>query len=271
MTHHAMPYRVLAVASITLAFAALVRAFDASPTTDRSFMISYPPSPPSVQPQLVGGSAADLAMWRASLLFHTATTDCTATVIGPQTILTAAHCVQNGRLGSIRLRDFSSDVNCTRHPRYEGESNHIFDLALCLIDTPIPGRIVDAYERVNLDSSRPVAGDVIVLQGFGCVTKNGPMANILYEGTATIFGHPHLINLIRASGEASLCEGDSGGAAFLQNGMSRSIVGVNTSISTQDGRDVSILVGTGAPAIAKFLKDWPRPICGRDTLDQCHG
>lgn len=271
MTDHAIPYRVVAVTSIILAFAASARAFDAPPTTDRSFMITSPPPPPSVQPQLVGGSAADLATWQASLLFHTATTDCTATVIGPQTILTAAHCVRNGRLGSIRLRDFSSDVTCTRHPNYEGESNHIFDIALCLIDTPIPRRILDAYERVNLDSARPVAGDVIVLQGFGCVTKSGPMADVLYVGTATIFGHPHEINLIRASGESSLCEGDSGGSAFLQHGLSRNIIGVNTSASTQDGREASILVGTGAAAIAKFLKDWPQVICGRDTLDQCHG
>ncbi|MGG6497067.1 UNVERIFIED_CONTAM: hypothetical protein NY603_29520, partial [Bacteroidetes bacterium 56_B9] len=67
-------------------------------------------------------------------------------MIGPQTLLTAAHCVGPDQDANLILAGTTYTGQCSHHPDYPGDLSA--DYALCLMSKPVPGI---PYENINID------------------------------------------------------------------------------------------------------------------------
>jgi hypothetical protein len=217
-------------------------------------------------PTLLGGVPADPKEWPVSFYAITPVR-CTSTLVGPQALLMAAHCVGHKAVATIRFRD-GNDVSavCTHAPEYATDRSA--DYALCHLKTALIGA---PYEVVNTDPALLRAKAVIVLTGYGCTKGPGKGGNdrIYRVGEAEISAlpgaDPAKVNYLVTKGKVATCLGDSGGGAFLVNrqSLTRKLVSVN---SSGNMRDTSNLSATSTPAARKFLKDWSdengATICG---------
>lgn len=230
---------------------------------------------------------------RADFLSHG--TFCTATMIGPRVLLTAAHCISNLPRGPLpmHLNIYDRTANCRYHPSFRLQGFAFqFDYALCLIDRPIDV-IADGvpnalkFERLSLDArdSNFRYGDqasrYFVLVGYGCTTYDQKLSEKrgLSGGYTRVdlFTPLRMRSGVRGSRDnAILCAGDSGGAVYrladLKNPYGpRTIVAVNSANIVQGGRvgDYSFLARTSAPAFVTFFRQWKRDmgnpkVCGVD-------
>lgn len=196
---------------------------------------------------------------------------CTASLIGPATVIFAAHCLGNKnritfRAGGKRVRGI-----CQKAPGYN-PTTHQQDWALCLLERRAIGIV---FESVDIDT-KPVSGDRLMLSGFGCTVEDGPLDRRLRVGFSDVVSQP--ANFRRepsaifthsaiTAGEAILCPGDSGGPLFRTGDGDdpvRKIVGINSRTSYSYG--VSIFSATASPEGAAFIRGWSevnnQEICG---------
>lgn len=248
----------------------------------------FPDVPTSgVSPQLINGAVVDPQDFRGIARMTTGGT-CTAALIGPSALLTAAHCMGNGQQISFVVGGTSISALCTHAPEYNPFFNPSDDLALCLLARQVTGL---AYETVKLDTV-PNVGSEIVLTGYGCTAQNGSIDGQLRVGrtkavtdqqakdAATTYNVPlgetnsiYTLSDVPAGG-AVLCPGDSGGPAFeagLDPKGPRKIVGVNSRTTFNDG--VSILAAVASADGAAFIRDWAdengQSVCGDELTLGC--
>ncbi len=174
----------------------------------------------------VGGLVADQAFSDGTWTY------CSGSLIAPQVFLTAAHC---GEGGDDRMRvTFSSayhdgdpvyDGTFHADPRYGGAASDPHDIAVVVLDRPVPG-----VTPVRL----PAAGSLSGLAHGAPVTAVGYGAYQVTSGKGG--GHQYLYDDVRQAGTGSLdsvttswlrisenpatgdaggCFGDSGGPNFL--------------------------------------------------------
>jgi MYXO-CTERM domain-containing protein len=169
---------------------------------------------------------------------------CTATLIGPRTVLTAAHCVTDSKASPFVLREpieyelaggLRVVTSVVVHPGYSGTSI-TNDLAVV--------HLLEAVTKVTptaIAGTAPTVGENITLVGFGCLSEGEPATfGTKRTGDAVIaavldtqYRFPVGATLI------SLCEGDSGGPSFVTAGAGLVQVGIhsyNTILSSFDQR-----------------------------------
>lgn len=137
---------------------------------------------------------------------------CTATIVGPRVILTAAHCTANNQVARFRI---GRQIFSTRM-----QVNNNLDLALGVSSTDFPTRPAS----VDLNTVR--VGSQVTLAGFGCTQVGGGGGNdgVLRVGNARVTQVAGVF--IRSTNGAALCFGDSGGPAFSIG--TKNVVGVNS-------------------------------------------
>jgi len=203
---------------------------------------------------------------------------CTAALVGPATVLFAAHCLGNNT--RIRFRSGSASVRgrCTIAPGYNSSTHHE-DWALCLLERRVTGIV---FESVDI-SNKPSPGARLMLTGYGCTFEGGNLDGRLRLGFSNVVSRP--ADLRRepsaiftrssiAAGGAVLCPGDSGGPLFRSGDdttASRQIVGVNS--RTTFGYGVSIFSATASSSGASFIRNWAsafnQEICGVNRAIGC--
>lgn len=176
---------------------------------------------------------------------------CTGTIIGPRTILSAAHCVTTQGT-HFMYKGKKYDVKYVTSDRQD--QGH--DLALAITEKKIEGAI---FARLGQGLKH---GAQLLMAGFGCTVKGGK-PGALHVGKTRVIGMDK-DHVLAASPQGSvLCEGDSGGPAFATDGMKRWLVAVS---SLSDLRKININVRIDSALSHAFLKTAARlnrlEICG---------
>lgn len=218
-----------------------------------------------MEPTLIGGTPAEKGDFPEIVYISNGSARCSATVIGPQVILTAGHCVADQ--GSIKNVDFVVDqivfnAKCAEAPQYRDHTEDL-DFALCKTD-----RVIDV-KYASVSKVGPRVGDSATLAGYGCIKKGGGGGNdgILRVGAAPVVSLPSgTNNWYGTDGASALCFGDSGGPSFVKVVSPKSdkhqVIGVN---SRGDIDHVSYLTALWIDKSQKFFKDF----ASRNAVDIC--
>lgn len=208
---------------------------------------------------IVGGSpaAADMAR-HVVMIVSDRGSFCSASVIAPDLLLTAGHCVRKG--ANYRLLTYQGGKpvlsplgGVAIHPQFDPgayDTRHFtIDLALVKLDAPLAG-----YAPLPLAAEAGIEGAPYRVAGFGLTAKNaGKSGGTLRE--ITLAGAPPIskvqLRLRDASGAGGACQGDSGGPVLRAGvlvGVLASAVGANSNRGCGGMTGVALL-GTALPWI----------------------
>lgn len=166
---------------------------------------------------IIGGEPADPEQWPATFY----TFSCSASLVAARAILLAAHCLNEATTISISRNGTLYEGSCSRPPEYP--SNRSADWALCLMQSEIPNST--PYETLNIDPTKVVKFEDVLLTGFGCQQPSRPGSStgkIFATGPARVVSLPYgSNNFIVTSGSVAVCFGDSGGGAYINASTER--------------------------------------------------
>ncbi len=148
---------------------------------------------------------------------------CTATLVHPNWLLTAAHCADEAGnedyffvgydAEEIGFGDLKSIKEAYVHPAYGTSETHPHDIALLELHGPLNG--VDPIPVNQTDVDADWIGRWLHFVGFGSDTYyNGPGSGLKRETDIRVYDYTSLEILVYTEG-TSTCTGDSGGPAFV--------------------------------------------------------
>lgn len=146
---------------------------------------------------------------------------CTGTVIAPDIILTAAHCVAGNRMLAIAYPEGETHIlqrvaDKAINPGYSGKSRVSLDMALVKLESPLPARFVPLeFDSGAADHS---IGQTRRVAGYGLTMDRAEAsAGTLRSASVSILPkvYPRFMRIGRESGatlaDFAVCTGDSGG------------------------------------------------------------
>lgn len=213
-----------AAAGLTIA-AALLAANIHPVTTPRSGVADAG----NVTQKIIGGTVANSNEFRnVGALKERGYAFCTGTLIAPNWVLTAGHCVEGIR--ASRLRRFTFDVagasygwsSVKLHPTYNFPDG---DVALIKLSRSVPATGTTGATPATLRTAAPQEGQTMTIVGFG-LTGTGATGNIGTTGTKR-FGSvilddvtPTFVYWFFESPELhNTAPGDSGGPGFIEGSI----------------------------------------------------
>jgi secreted trypsin-like serine protease len=172
---------------------------------------------------------------------------CTATALGRDLVLTAAHCVTGRRNRSVKIYQTGATIRVRTvlaHPQFNAKAyaaaRATADLALVKLERPLPEIVAPA----ELALARRVAvGETLTIAGFG-VTKayTAYGLGLPREAKLAVTGQPGSLQIRLVDPETrdrseglGACTGDSGAPAFDAQARIVGIVSWSTAANAEDG------------------------------------
>lgn len=199
--------------------------------------------------------------------YGTSSTACTATAIGHDVLLTAAHCVQPGAAYKLVASETGDapvlkDVaRIEREPQFDLKRffGHLAtaDVPLIKLAEPLPARIPPV--RIGSEAETVIVGDTLVVVGYGdTVRGDGRTGGTVRAAPLVVTGQPGTLQIRLvdpatkgASAGLGACTGDSGAPAFREAGGSLTVIGV---VSWSTGPNLSAGCGglTGITPLVRY-------------------
>lgn len=157
---------------------------------------------------------------------------CSGTMIAPQAVLTAAHCVAGARLpdvvigGAVAGGAHHTALAAFVHPDFDAQTlDH--DVAIVIVG-PLTGVTPIPYATA-LDGA--AAGSAIRVVGYGWTVASDPSPPLRRTGRS-VLDAVDALRLVSHAAPSQACEGDSGGPALFDGGSGERVLGVASSGDT---------------------------------------
>ena len=179
--------------------------------------------------RLINGRPVEAGTFQEVVAIKSDGPPCTAVVIGPKVIITAAHCIQAGGKAQFTVGGTTYEATMTQSPIYPGKDH---DMALGVTAQEIKG-ITPAFV-----SGKATSGLGISLLGYGCTHPGGGGGSdgVLRIGETVVTGFSNYDMVSRKPGGAALCFGDTGGPAYILDSTTtkHQLLGVNCKGNVSD-------------------------------------
>lgn len=173
---------------------------------------------------------------------------CTATLVAPEVVVTAAHCLSYrstrspGNYGAFTIYRSASERLSYRIELYVSFGTGLGrdDVALLRLAEPVPPEVATP---ARLAAAEPARGTRMSIWGFGCTSR----------GAGTDWQKRHY-DFLEGSGTDNLCPGDSGGPVMTDDGQ---VVRINSGYyAGYPGGDIFGEIPPNHARVSAKLREW---------------
>lgn len=219
---------------------------------------------------IVGGAEDQGLLARQSVMVLSSNGGvCSAVVLAPDVVLTAAHCVTGAAEHRVHFRDeegqpvLIAPAAKAVHPGYAPKAvesrRRSIDLALVRVPQSLPGR----FAQASLTDVKPGRDSAVIVGGYGLARENDPKTTGTFRtvplNAIEPYGPSTILLWAKGSGAAGACQGDSGGPMAIGTAVV-AITSWSTAAKGGSCGDMTqgVLVGPQRAWIDRILKGWNR-------------